>query len=292
MKKIFISLISFFIIASSVLAADAIKNPLLKNAIYQYKHGNYTGSFQTIQGVIEKDPSDTLAHYYLAITLVKLGQTDIAKAEYNKVIQLNTSSQLTNYAKAGITCIDDPNACSSTLTALTAPKTAPSSSLPSVPVSASTTNPSLPSRPNDVNNFMEQKKLDNIKEMVNTGKSVNKDKVQNFDDFSKYKNRSAKPTNDEIVNAMEVLKNAGFSNFSTPSLNSNPEAMQMNMLMSSMGGMNGGGMNNNNNAMNMLPFLMAQQQDGKNIDPKLIQSMMMSSMMPSMSGFDTNNSQY
>jgi len=44
--------------------------------------------------------------------------------------------------------------------------------------------------------------------------------------------------------------------------------------------------------MNMLPLLMMQQQngDGKtNIDPKVLQSMMMTSMMPNLNGFDSNN---
>ena len=41
--------------------------------------------------------------------------------------------------------------------------------------------------------------------------------------------------------------------------------------------------------MNMVPMLMAQNQEGKNIDPRLMQAMMMNSMMAGFSNNDNNN---
>jgi tetratricopeptide (TPR) repeat protein len=278
MKKIVISFIFIFIISSAVFAADGTQKPLLKSAISDYKQGNLVGCLQLLAQVLEQDPSDALARYYLAITFVKTGQFELAKKEYSNVIDLNASPRLTSYAQTGLKCINEPDKCPSS-----------SATIPSPPKVVTT----VKSAPDKVKTFIDQKKLDNVKEIINSGQTINGNKMQNFEDFSKKK--SAKPTNEEIVKALETLKDAGLSGYANP-YQSNPyqnnaEMMQMNMLTSSMGGMNN---NNNNNSMgmNMLPLLMMQQQngDGKtNIDPKVLQSIMMTSMMPNLNGFDSNN---
>ena len=43
--------------------------------------------------------------------------------------------------------------------------------------------------------------------------------------------------------------------------------------------------------MNMLPMMMSQMQKGQNIDPRVMQAMMMNSMMPDFS-FGSNNDKY
>ena len=53
----------------------------------------------------------------------------------------------------------------------------------------------------------------------------------------------------------------------------NNEYAQLQMLF-------GNNNNNNNSMMSMLPYLMSQNQSGKNIDPQIFQSMMMNSMIP------------
>ncbi len=61
-----------------------------------------------------------------------------------------------------------------------------------------------------------------------------------------------------------------------------PQMAQVSMML-------GNNNNNNNNMMNMLPFLM-QQQNGQNIDPQVMQAIMMQQMMPSMDfGLNSNN---
>ena len=52
-----------------------------------------------------------------------------------------------------------------------------------------------------------------------------------------------------------------------------------------------GNNNNNNSMMNMLPMMMSQVQKGQNIDPRVMQAMMMNSMMPDFS-FGSNNDKY
>ena len=54
----------------------------------------------------------------------------------------------------------------------------------------------------------------------------------------------------------------------------NDEYAQLSMMLGSNNN------NNNNYMMNMLPMLMAQNNNGKNIDPQVLQSMMMNSMLP------------
>ena len=51
-------------------------------------------------------------------------------------------------------------------------------------------------------------------------------------------------------------------------------------------------LNNGNNGnydpmMNMLPYMM--QNEGKNMDPRVMQALMMNSMMNSLNGMNTNN---
>ncbi len=62
-----------------------------------------------------------------------------------------------------------------------------------------------------------------------------------------------------------------------------PQMAQMSMML-------GNNNNNSNNMMNMIPFLMQQQQNGQNIDPQVMQAIMMQQMMPSMDfGLGNNN---
>ena len=64
-----------------------------------------------------------------------------------------------------------------------------------------------------------------------------------------------------------------------------PKMAEMSMLL---------GNNNNNNGnsmMNMLPMLMSQAQKGQNIDPRVMQAVMMNSMLPDFT-FNNDNNRY
>ena len=50
--------------------------------------------------------------------------------------------------------------------------------------------------------------------------------------------------------------------------------------------LNNGNANNSDPMMNMLPYMM--QNNGKNMDPQMIQALMMNSMMNSLNGMNTN----
>ena len=65
----------------------------------------------------------------------------------------------------------------------------------------------------------------------------------------------------------------------------NSQLAEMSMLL-------GNNNNNNNSMMNMIPFMMSQAQNGKNIDPRIMQAMIMNSMMPDFGMNSNNNNRY
>lgn len=99
------------------------------------------------------------------------------------------------------------------------------------------------------------------------------------------------PTDEEIANAIKVLKKAGILNvnvgvnnpYGSMGMPQNNDLMQMNMLMGGMGG-------SKNKGMDMMPFLMmqAQNKDGnqKNITPEIMQVMMNNMMLDGMTSLD------
>lgn len=104
-------------------------------------------------------------------------------------------------------------------------------------------------------------------------------------------------TDDEVANAIKVLRNAGLLNVQvgagagsgvSPLMSQSSELMNLNMMMGSMGG-------GKNSGMDMLPFLMMQQQgqngnsSASNISPEVIQMMMSNTMLDGLSTFDTND---
>jgi len=107
-----------------------------------------------------------------------------------------------------------------------------------------------------------------------------------------------KVSDQEILNAIKTLRAAGLLNVNLQAGNPPPsekqadtniqpqinnEMMQMNMLMSSLGG--AGGKTND-----MLPLMMMMQgQNGKNISPEILQMMMNNTMLDGLSTFDTKD---
>ena len=112
---------------------------------------------------------------------------------------------------------------------------------------------------------------------------------------------ASKPSADDVVKAMQVLKNAGFE-YTKPQAQvqtaSKPDSkmMEMMLMMSQMGTANqfSGGGTNNNQMTSMMPLLMMSQGDDalKKMDPKVLQVMMSGMMSPDLSmfsGSDKNN---
>ena len=99
--------------------------------------------------------------------------------------------------------------------------------------------------------------------------------VKDFKDFSNPKNqlqnKSEVPTKEEIVQALDTLKRAGYQNY-MPQPAMNAEMMQLSML-------NSLNSNNNTNPMaNLMPYMM-NSENASQLDPQFMQAMMMNSMM-------------
>jgi len=282
MKRFVIALLSILLLSTgtSYAASKSTQPSPLKQGIMMYKAGNYTGCVQHMEKIVEQDPGNALAHYYLAMAYARIGNKEGALKGYNSVISLNTSPQLTNYAKMGIICTETPDKCSD-------PNNNIGNNINKVKQEIKATVVAPLSNTVDAN--IKEKKLESIKNIINSGSEVPKNNINEFEDFSKPKHKSENtaPSNDDIANALKVLAQAGINPLNSYNPYSNPEALQMNMLLGSMGG-GFSGLTGGNNMMNLLPLLMMQQQsNGKsNIDPRVIETMFMSSMTPSLFSSD------
>ncbi|MBR6099278.1 hypothetical protein IKP85_05980 [bacterium] len=119
-----------------------------------------------------------------------------------------------------------------------------------------------------------------------------------------------KPTDEEVLEAIDVLRRAGLNISVSPmpsklplresSADSNKEntasvrqanpAEYINQDYQTINMMLGNGNNNNNDPMmNMLPYMLQQNSDGKNLDPQVIQALMMNSMMNGISGLNSTD---
>ena len=150
----------------------------------------------------------------------------------------------------------------------------------------------------ELNHEVKQKELINIKETINKKDTLEMkdiEKIKNFDSKSNSKSsvdetdKIAQVSDEEILNAVKTLKAAGLNLTVQPEgyagmmQYQDPQMLEMSMLL--------GTNNNNNSMMNMLPMMMSQMQKGQNIDPRVMQAMMMNSMMPDFS-FGSNNDKY
>ena len=99
-----------------------------------------------------------------------------------------------------------------------------------------------------------------------------------------------------MLKAINTLKEAGVNVSVSNSAEQNPYAAmaqyqdprvaEMSMLLGNNNN------NNNNSMMNMIPLMMSQAQKGENIDPRLMQTMMMNSMMSDFNYMNNNNNNY
>ncbi len=300
-KKLLVSVLilsSMFCIDSQAFSASKTKKVSpVSLAIKKYKAGNYTGCLQDMQSIVAKDPSNAVAYYYIAMSYTQAGRQDKAIEAYSKVLSLKPNPTLYEYATTGKMCLETPDKCkfgddSGELDKMIKYDYGKGLS-------------------NEVRKNLEQKRLDVIKQEMNSDKEMDSYDLRKFKDYSNQhsrlelsdklamaaeegnvsllqKNEQPKqPTNDEIVAALRVLNQAGLTNFANPLAQANnpmmsaqsAEMAQMSMML---GGNNMQNTNNNNNAMlNMLPFMMAQKQNGEsNYTPQLMQAMLMNSMMP------------
>lgn len=102
-KKFIVSIVLLSTLTVPAFALNA--NASLKQGIEAYKESNYIGCLQKMAEVLSEDPSNTLAHYYVGMSNIQLGNGSKGKESYEKVVKLNTNEHLTKLAKKGISGI-------------------------------------------------------------------------------------------------------------------------------------------------------------------------------------------
>ena len=257
MKRIFIALVALFFIGVSVCEAKPVVNEQTNLGMKMYKEKNYTECLQIMFDVVNDDPSNVLAYYYIAISQARLGKTQKAKEAYQRVIDINTSTQLSNYSENGIACLDNPENCRTE-------------------ANMDPTKRAMDS----VNKQLEEKKIDTVRDIVNQKQNIQEvpiEYMKDFKDFSKpvnqKQNKVEAPTQNEIAQALDVLKRAGYQNY-MPQPAMTPEMVQMSMLNS----MNANNQGMNNPMASFMPYMLNHTPTSQ-MDPQLMQTMMMSSMM-------------
>lgn len=265
-------------------------NANLKSGVAKYKNGNYTGCLQELYALTKKDPSNAAAYYYMAMSYTYLGSQAEAVDAYEKVIALNSNQFLVEYAIKGRDCLTGGPAC--------APEDAPENQ---DDLDKFINSPYGNGLSPELNLELKQKQLQNIQETINNKEPLEKKDLEKIKEFDNSKTKaetadkiaSASPSDEDILNAIKTLKDAGLTvNIQQPGADMTAQMYAQNPQMAEMSMLLGNNNNaNNNSMMNMVPFMMAQAQNGKNIDPRIMQAMIMNSLMPDFN-FNNDNNKY
>jgi len=254
MKKSLIAILTILFMFSAINIANAkvtTSNSSLASAIKMYKAKNYSQAYLTLKNVVKKDPSNSVAYYYLAMTSAQVGNKEEAIENYEKVLSLSPSGQLQYYATKGKTCLEEPDKCSEPA-----------------------------SEESEFDRFVrgkfgsgfsdkargtyEKQKIENLMREMNRKENITPNKFKEYKDFSS----QAEPTNEEIVAALKTLQKAGFGDL----VNGGGYNSDLSILT--------GYSNNSNNEYEILNLLLGKGQNS-NIDPRLIQSLLTNQMSSS-----------
>lgn len=271
-------------------------NANIQSAVKKYKNGNYTGCLQELFSLVKKQPNDSYAYYYMAMAYANIGMQAEAVSAYEKVLAINPNSYIADYAEKGRDCLTGGPKCKPKEVA----EGEQEDDLDRF-INAPYGNGLSP----ELNREIKQKELVNIKETINNKNDIEMQDYQKIKQFDRKNSPSevideesyndeepvkiAQASDEDVLNAIKTLKDAGV----TVTVNTNPYAnAYQDPQMAELSMMLGGNNNNNNSMMNMLPMLMAQNQEGKNIDPRMIQAMMMNSMMTDFTFNNNDNNRY
>lgn len=120
MKKTFLIILSLslaigFISAKTQAATQNVKpktpyiSQSMKPVIAKYRQQNYIGSLQDLIKIMDKEPNNTLAKYYAALSYTQLGKQSEAQTLYQEVIDKNDNETLVYYSQKALNCIGNPN---------------------------------------------------------------------------------------------------------------------------------------------------------------------------------------
>lgn len=245
MKKSLLLILSLLILSTTVNScyAKGASNSELMKGIKLYKAGNYSACYTKMTKVVEKDPSNALAYYYLAMSASQAGKREEAIDNYDKVISLTSlNSNIGRYANKGKVCLENPDACDST-------------SVDGSKGEGFILSKNGPKFSEEVKTQFEMLKREELKRDINRDENIDPQRFREYRDFSSLNNVNGMPSNDEIVAALRILQRAGFGNV----LNNNTD---LSMLT---------GIGSQNPMLNMLG-------GGASLNPQVIQAMLTNNM--------------
>ena len=249
---------------------------------------------QILKNVEKKEPYNSVVTYYLGLANLKLGKKDEALNYFKSTSLLDPYSVVGKYAKQTMESINNPEAINDIKVEIDEVSSFIKSGKKVAP---------------EVINQMSKQRLEAEKEEINSDvkKQTEELKRQQIRERQRQdinNNMSSNvPTNDEIAQAVKTFQKLGLNPFNSQGAQNysqmtpqqrqqmqsiNNDMMQLSMLMGQANN------NSNNNMMNMLPFMMMQNNSPNSnfkMTPEMIQTMMMSQMMPNLDfGMNSNNS--
>jgi len=285
-------------------------NAALKSAVSKYKSKNYTGCIQELLSLTKKNPSNATAYYYLGLAYAQIGDGGSAVDAYDKAIELNKSKGVTEYAKRAKDCLTGGPLCHPVVeTATDVIENIPEaeSELDEF-INAPYGNGFSP----EVSKQLRQKELNTIQNKINTKDELNHKDIKQIEEFDKGSDASleindgikiatAEPSDEDVLSAIKPLRAAGMTVNVQPAGSENnpvnsyyqsPEYAAQASEMAQWNAMFGNNNRSNDTFANMLPFIM--NTDGtprKDINPQMIQTMMMNSAMMDFN-FNNDNNRY
>ena len=169
--KLVLSLILVFELNIIAMAANSQNTGALSIAIKKYKVGNYTGCLQDTQMITKKDPSNTVAYYYMAMSYAQAGKKTDAIDSYAKVLSLKPNIRLSEYALKGKRCLETPEQCN--------PAQESASDL-----DAFIASPSVNNLSKSIKKDIEVKNLEQLKEDINKDVELDRYKFKEFKDYT------------------------------------------------------------------------------------------------------------
>lgn len=268
--------------------------PQIRQAINCYKVKNYTSCLQILKNVEKKEPYNSVVTYYLGLANLKLGKKDEALNYFKSTSLLDPYSVVGRYAKQTMESINNPEAINDIKIEIDEVSSFIKSGKKVAP---------------EVINQMSKQRLEAEKEEINSDvkkqtEELKRQQIRERQRQNINNNMSSnEPTNDEIAQAVKTFQKLGLNPFNSQGTQNysqmtpqqrqqmqsiNNDMMQLSMLMGQANN------NSNNNMMNMLPFMMMQNNSPNSnfkMTPEMIQTMMMSQMMPNLDfGMNSNNS--
>ena len=277
-RSIVISVICMFCFVNITFAQGD-----LSTGIEAYQSGNYSQCIENMKMIVKDDPTSVVGYYYLALSYTMTGQELLAVQNYNKVINLNSDSTLTKLARQGKSSINNSSKIENQLRDITEDIKE---------TVEEEYNPILQD-----GSVRESSKDIPEKTVPIQAKTTQTIKASDYKGVSPKPNNNtpnAQPTNDDIVNAIRTLQKAGLLQNGAAGLVNGQNNMPMQMPMDSrtqqmnamLMMMNNNG--NNNGMMNMMPYM----NNGRKVDPQLMQMMLMNQMMPNFSTGGNNGGGY